>query len=216
MVQRYSNTYQIILLKEKKVKYQNRYIYPIMALKTFSIGQYTIRKGTIGGYVESRRNIVGVSWVFPHSIVTGNSKITNSIIEKGSIICNANIEYATISNSQIIGNSKGIIIKSSVIDNTYVYDEAFISGAFIAGPANEIFKNAHIESRDNIISLVNVILGENAFITNNNDCISQGDFTLYRCNDKKIRYYYKGNCYILTEGPKKIEEKFIINGYKFI
>ena len=181
-----------------------------MALKTFSIGQYTIRKGTIGGYVESRNNIVGVSWVFPHSIVTGDSKITNSIIEKGCIICDASIEYATISNSQIIGDKKGVVIKNAVIDNSYIYDEAFISGAFIAGQANEILRNAHIESCNSIITLVNVVLGENAIVRSNDDYTSQGDLTLYRCTDKKFRYYCKGKCYVLGEGPTEIEEKIIL------
>lgn len=209
MSRKYSNPYSVYLLKEKGIRFQNRYVYPIVAAKTFLIGQYTIRKGTVGGYVESRQNIEGNSWVFPHCVVYGNSRVNNSIIAENSVIFNSDIEYGTISNSQIVGNKKGIIIKNSIIDNSYISDEAYISGVFLAGQGNEVFRNARIESKLNIITLVNVTLGENALIHSTQDCISDENVTLYRCLDGKLRYYYSEQLYMLGEGPKEIEEKIV-------
>lgn len=197
------------LIKENQIIYKGHHLYPIMALYTFNIGEYTVKRGTIGGYIESTNNLSQKdAWIFPHSIVYGNSKIENSIIKSGCEIYNAIIKGSDIEKSTIIGNNKGVNIKSSCVVNATISDEVKIYSCFIYGESTEIFSNALLKGKFPDTLIRNAKIGKDAFITRNGDCIATDVLTLYNCTDNMQRYYHDGNYYILGQGPQNIEKEF--------
>ena len=76
-----------------------------------------VKVGDIGGYIESEDNLPNTtddkSWVEASSVVIGNSRITDSIINSTCDIIDSTISYGSIINSgSVIMNS--VIIKSNI------------------------------------------------------------------------------------------------------
>ena len=87
------------LLKNVYIIHDGRKLYQIKALKSFGF----IKKGTIGGYIESENNFspFGDSWIYDNAKVYGNAYVGN----------NAKV----YSNAQLYGNA-------------IVYGNAYVSG----------------------------------------------------------------------------------------
>ena len=109
------------LLIDNSINYDGRILYKIKALKDFE----DIKKGDIGGYIESEKNLSQEdgSWVCGNSNVYGDAIIRDSIIKdsiiKDSHICEAiifdsDIEHSTIQNSHIVYSN---VYKSSICES---------------------------------------------------------------------------------------------------
>ena len=111
------------ILKNTKVRFFGREIYRIKALKDFG----NVKKGDIGGYVESEKNLSqeGDCWIYDNVVACDNS-----IVRDNAVACDNSVvgghakvkDYATVSgNSIICGNS-------IVCDNAKIKDYAIVSG----------------------------------------------------------------------------------------
>lgn len=96
------------LLENDKIQYNEKILYRIKALCTFTdINEFKIREGDLGGYIESERNLSheGLCWVYESARIYDNAKV----YENAKVYGNAKIQnYADITGSAII--KQGIII----------------------------------------------------------------------------------------------------------
>lgn len=112
-----------IFLIEKKEKP----LYRVIAEKDFQVttknGSVCIRKGELGGFIESEQNLsqTDSSWIIDLSAICGTSQISNSFIYSSCTIKDCIIKNSFIKNSKLkdsnIENSK---ITSNVIFNSFV------------------------------------------------------------------------------------------------
>ena len=129
------------LLSDDTITLNNITLRRIRALKDFG----TIKKGTLGGYIESDNNLShnGTAWIHDNAKVFGDALITddahvhrNAIIKDKTLIeddafvtDNAIIQdHASVSDSAIIRDNARIYNNASVYGNALIQDKASISG----------------------------------------------------------------------------------------
>ncbi|RLC85695.1 MAG: hypothetical protein DRJ03_10920 [Chloroflexi bacterium] len=104
------------------LRYKGRFLYRIRA--TRDIPHHGIRKGTVGGFVESMRNLTENAWI------SGDAKVYGNACVRGT---------ACICHKSEVGGSAIVDGQAEVSNNAQAYDRAQISG------------NAHVFGRAHIL-----------------------------------------------------------------
>ena len=138
------------IVKTDNIVHDGKTLYRIRALKDFvNVFGEQIRKGELGGYIESENNLSqkGTCWISDNAKVFSNATVCdNATICANAIICdNATIcANATVSGSaKVYGNAK-VYDEAEVCGNAKVYDKAGVyDEARVFGEA-AIFGNALI------------------------------------------------------------------------
>lgn len=134
------------ILKDTKERFLGREVYRIRALKNFS----DVKKGDIGGYVESKRNLSqeGDCWIYDnaiacdYSVVCDNAKVCdNAIVRDYVVICG----HAIIRDNTMICDSAIVCNYAKVCDNSVVYGYVIIDGWTIVWGSNIIRGNNRIQ-----------------------------------------------------------------------
>ena len=111
------------ILKDTEKDFFGRKVYRIKALKDFS----DIKKGDIGGYVESEYNLSqkGDCWIYDEAVACDNSVVCNNAVVCGNSIARDNSKicgYARVGgNSTVYGCVR-------LCGDTIVYDYAVVCG----------------------------------------------------------------------------------------
>jgi len=104
-------------LTSEKIRYRGKTLYRIRAIKKISV--HNVKKGDLGGYVESLDNLSDNAWVSGKAMVYGNAKISeNALIADNAVV---------FGNSDISGDVK-ICGNARVFDNPAIYGNAKIYG----------------------------------------------------------------------------------------
>ena len=208
--------YKILKDNYKKICIDNIdiIVYRIKALKDFG----DVKKGDIGGYVQSKENLsqLGDCWIYNDAIVSENAKIEdnakiydnvnaygdalirdNATIHNNSIIRNYAIVMgsAQIHDFAIIENNAKVAGKSIIFDNALICENSLISGNSIIKDNCTIFRNAVVS---NSLIFGKASIGEDAIIYNSNDYVSisnvnNNSLTVFRDKDNKLNVIY-ANC----------------------
>lgn len=166
------------LLSDDTVTVNNVTLRRIRALKDFG----TIKKGTLGGYIESDNNLShsGTAWIHDTAKVFGNALVTDDAHVHGNVIIkdkalvendafvtdNAIIQdHASVSDSAIVRDEARIYNNASVYDNALIQNKASISGNA------QIYGNAAItgtsQITDNALVYGKATLRGNVIVTGN-------------------------------------------------
>ena len=107
-----------------------------------------IKKGDLGGYVESERNLSQYDncWIYDNAIVFGNTKVIQS-----ANVC----EYAQISDNAII------IGYATIMGHSKICDHAKIGGRALIAERAEIDENAELLDSNDYITLTGFGLTHN-------------------------------------------------------
>ncbi len=136
-------------LMEKKYKlvdgksvYINRKmgVYLIVALKSFS----NVRKGEIGGYIESEKNLSqkGDCWVYDNAIVCGEAIVCdNAQVSGNAIVC----DRAVVCDNAIVKDNARILDYAVIQDNARIFGNAIVKNDSWIGK-NKIVKDNDIVS----------------------------------------------------------------------
>lgn len=109
------------ILMDNSIMYGKHKLYRIRALKSFG----DVRKGEIGGYVESVCNLSqkGTCWIYDDAKACGFSQIRSNAKLKGNAIAEG---YAIVQSSAIVKDQANVMAKSVVKDYAIVKDCAKI------------------------------------------------------------------------------------------
>ena len=207
-------------------------LYRIKALKDF----YDVKKGDIGGYVESENNLsqLGDCWiydnakVYDNAFVMGNARVEdNARVHNNAQVCDNAIVRDNVQvwdNARVCDNAK-VFVNAQVCDNAIVRDDARVfvnaqiyDNAVVVGNAKvcdnaEIGGKARIEG--NTVIQGNAIICGDAIISSNKDYIvfknwwSSGRyFTWTRSNNMwKAGCFYGSGEKLIAKAYKDSEEK---------
>lgn len=132
-----------IINKKEKILYQ------IVAEKDF----FDIKKGTIGGYIESEQNLSqeGNCWVYDNGLVMDNALVQGDARIVGNAMISRN---AFIDEKAIVGGHAKVSDNSEIYGHAYVGDNAEIFGFSLIGGytrclKNSIYNNAKIIEEKN-------------------------------------------------------------------
>jgi hypothetical protein len=53
-------------------------LYRIKAVKDFTVGNYNVNKGELGGFIQSVKNLSGNAWVYDDAWVFGNAQVSGN------------------------------------------------------------------------------------------------------------------------------------------
>lgn len=159
-------------------------LYRIKALK--DIKPFVAKKGELGGWVESEKNILGdFAWVGDEAKVYGDAVVTENaeVLNYAEVFDNAVIQGKAVvkNNARVYGNA---VIDSSIIkDNakvnaearveglSEVTDDALVSGFSVISGTAKIMGNAIING-DQVCISSSESIGEDAYIESEKDYIS--------------------------------------------
>lgn len=153
------------------------------------LGEKDISEGTLGGWIESERNLSGYSWVDGDAEVFGNVRVVNSFVLGSSIVRdNAVVKESTVwENSLIEGDAE--IERSLVSGHVRIGGSSVLEKSVFAG-YGVINGNSHLDScfcRNNVNvtdSWLRYVCMEGDFAVKEKqlDCTTEGD--------KMMRYGY--------------------------
>ena len=135
-------------LTEESINYCSKILYRIEALKDFD----DIKKGNIGGYVESENNLSqeGNCWIYDNAKVFDSAKVFNN----AKICVNAKV----FGEAQVYNNAL-------VCDKALICRNAEICGNTMVGGNSEVYDNAKVYGNAKILG--NSIIYGNALIYGN-------------------------------------------------
>ncbi|AWB52370.1 hypothetical protein [Pasteurella multocida] len=119
------------LLKNDMVKFENKTLYRIRALRRFG----DIIAGQLGGYIESENNLDhdGNAWVADNALVYDNAFVSDNALVSGNAWVFGN---ARIYNNAWVFEDAQVYGDAYVLDNAQVYGNSFIYGnAWVRGNA---------------------------------------------------------------------------------
>lgn len=101
-------------LTDEKIKYNDKTLYRIQALKDFG----DVKAGDLGGWVESERNLSqeGNCWVYDKAKVFDNALVSDNVRVFGNA--------CVFENARVLGNAR-------VFGIAYVYGDVWVYGGFI-------------------------------------------------------------------------------------
>ena len=143
-------------LTDETIEYLGHILHRIKALKDFG----DIKKGDLGGYIESERNLSyeGDCWVGGNAKVFDNAWIYNNAM----VFHNAQVfgfacvyDYAMIKDNAEIWGHACIINDASVVDNAKIYNYAIIKECSVVGDYAKISNDAIIKSNDDYMVFKN-------------------------------------------------------------
>lgn len=129
------------IIENQTIKYEGRTLYRIKALKNFVPirSDKPIIKGTIGGYVESEKNLSqkGTCWIDKDAI-----SMDNALVQEKAFIT----DKAIIKNDAWVEGAAYIGGQTIVSDNAYITDNATITGKSIIKDCSEVSDLAIVEN----------------------------------------------------------------------
>jgi carbonic anhydrase/acetyltransferase-like protein (isoleucine patch superfamily) len=163
-------------LAENPIKFGNKTLFQIQALKDFS----DVKAGDLGGYIEQESNLSqeGSCWIYHNAKVYGSAEVSGN-----AIVCNNAKVYddVRVGGNARVFNYAEVYHNAKVFDNAIVYDNAEVyhnakiygnaivsdnakiyGDALVYGSA-EVFGNATV-SDDAIVS-DNAIVGDSAIVS---------------------------------------------------
>ena len=144
-------------LTDDKIQHNGRTLYRIRALKDIPIQH--VKKGDLGGYVESLKNLDNNAWVSDNAWVFGDAKVFGNADVFG--------DAKVFGNARVFGNAKvfddvkvfddaKVFGDAEVFDDAEVFGDAKVSGnAEVYGNARvfgnaEVFGKAKVKNNDNV------------------------------------------------------------------
>lgn len=127
------------ILKDDFIEFDDRKLYRIRALKDF----HNVKKGKVGGYVESERNLSheGEAWVYSDAWVSGDARVSGNARIAGD--------------ARILGNAR-IAGDAWVLGDAWVSGDAWVLGdAWVSGDAR-ISGDARVLNRHSVVWFSNV------------------------------------------------------------
>ena len=120
--------------EEKVASDQVTILHRIQANRDLSfINEKDVPEGTLGGWIESEKNLIGYSWVGDNAEVYGQARVTNSVILGNSIVK----DEAVVKESTIWGDSQVIdaaeVEESLISGYVRIADSAFIEKTVFTG-----------------------------------------------------------------------------------
>ena len=184
------------IIKNDSKNYKGITVYRIKALKSFVISGVMVKTNTLGGYIQSEKNLShdGMCWVESESIVVGNATVKeNAFIRKGSFI----LDYATICGNSFISNS--LVSGSSKIRNFAIVKDSEVFGS------SKIYGFANVTHSK---------VGSNATITNFSEVQNSEihDSAVIRDNANILKSQVYNNAII--EGDANIKNSIISDNVK--
>ena len=198
------------VLTDYSMNYHGHILYRIKAVKDFG----DVRKGTLGGYVESESNLshLGCCWIYDNAKVYGKAQVLNdakifhnarifgdAVIYDYVYICNNVKVYgkaAIFGHAQIFGDAQvfgdAIVRDRAVIyDYAKVYGHAFIRDCQIGCNAKvfgktQVFNDASILGDSKVYGKVRVC--NNAYICDA-EIKSEKDYAVYKNTWSSGRYF---------------------------
>lgn len=178
-------------LTDQTIVYDGVILHRIKALRTFHCQLHVIKKGQLGGYIQSETNLAQAdnAWVADHAKVYGDAKVLNN-----AYVCHE----ATVRGNACISDNAQVIDNAIVEDFAHVYNNAMVIGnAVVAGRA-KIFGDAEVKDDAYINGDVSLdgfaYIDGTAKIRSNNDHIGISWFTndvahihAFLCSDNNIR-----------------------------
>ncbi|WP_281713783.1 hypothetical protein [Anaerotignum lactatifermentans] len=151
------------------IAFTDRKIFRIKAVRSFG----NIEKGTIGGYVESEKNLSheGNCWVsddaavFEDAIVRENAVVSGNSWIRGHAIISGNAsvkENAFVNNFAIVKDNANVTGKARILGNTRVIDNAYVTDRA------KVYQNAiisgHAQIKDHARVLGDSLVTENSYV----------------------------------------------------
>lgn len=158
--------------KDLSIEHEGKKLYRIEATK--NVKAYQVKKGDLGGFIESYDNLTGNAWVGDNAMVWGNAIVTDN----ACVRCNAKVcgdififDNAYVGGAARIKDSARIYGNARVIGNAEISGNAVVFGfALVLGHA-KINKNAAVYNRarvdDSAVVTDNAKVLGNAFIFDN-------------------------------------------------
>lgn len=158
--------------KDLSIEHEGKKLYRIEATK--NIKAFQVKKGDLGGFIESYNNLTGNAWVGDNAMVWDNAIVTDN----ACVCCNARVWGDTfIFDNAFVGGAARIKDSARIYGNARVIGNAEISGnavvfgfALVLGHA-KINKNAAVSNRawvgDRVVVTDNAKILGNAFIFDN-------------------------------------------------
>lgn len=179
------------LLKDDVIWIDNKKLYRIQALKSFS----NIDAGDLGGYIEKESNLShsGDCWVYDNARVYENAKVLNDAV----VYDNARVygEARISNNSQVYDNAK-VYGNASIFGYALVYRDSTIYGNAMVYDNAEVYGHARIFNDAIICDYADVCgcaeisgwakIASDAFVTN--------------CKISKTAIIYDNGDYVVLKG----------------
>ena len=154
------------LREDLSIEFRSRTLYRIEALK--DLPQHNVKKGDIGGYVESYDNLLWEAWiggfakvfgdarVFGSAKVSGNSRVFGDAKVYGcsQIVGDAQVcGYALVYGNALVDDDSRVYGNAQVYDNAFVFGNARVHGsAQVCGSACVLFGN--IKKRGDVKNII--------------------------------------------------------------
>ena len=131
-----------ILTEEFKVLEDGTKVFRIKATKAFQ----NIKKGDLGGFVESEDNLFGTSWVYDDCIVSGNSVVNekskvknNSVLENNSVVKNSVVKNKLVLKKSSVDDLvlKKLVVNKLNVERSEVYNSIMYNEKIV----NKVIKN---------------------------------------------------------------------------
>ena len=157
------------LVKSESIVYNGKTLYRIRALRDFiTVSGRTIKKGDLGGYVESEDNLSqeGNCWIFDNAKVYGNAKVFDDAIVNDSacifdsaVVCGAAeiYNFAEISDNAIVCGGAMVSQRAIVFNEAKVFGNAWLYGTAKIGDKLSLNKGEYIFKSLDVEEIVNEI-----------------------------------------------------------
>lgn len=172
------------ILEDSFIIFNGKKLYRIQATENFS----EIRKGDIGGYVESPINLAhrGYCWIYDDSIVCGNAHVCE----------NAEVRDKSIVMGDVYIGGYALVSNSDISDNAVLFECATFTNLDGNRERNKVYGKARITSGWPIFGGGADIASKKDFLHVENMGISQDKSVLYyKSNKGNISVVYDGRVY---------------------
>lgn len=143
--------------KDLSIEFEDRTLYRIEALK--DLPKHNVKKGDIGGFVESYDNLADAAWVGGDAKVYDNAKVTGDawVYDNARVFDNAEVSWHALvrGNAKVFGNAQvcdyaQVFGNAQVCGHSWVYEDATVcdnarvfDNAAVCGTAR-VFGNARV------------------------------------------------------------------------
>ena len=140
-------------LTNETITFDGHTLYRIKACKDFTLDSgVIIKKGNLGGYVESEKNLsqAGNSWVFDNAKVFSKAEVIENAIAFGNaVVC----DNSLLRGSAIVCNNAIVRESSHICDNAIIRDNAVVGNGVKVYGCADINANAYINEQYHFLSV---------------------------------------------------------------
>lgn len=148
--------YEILMGKEYTKEVFGRPVYRIRALRDFDHPSLSVKRGQLGGFVESEANLshTGTCWIADDAIVSENAKVSGHALVRNKAIVEDYVQitghasvsgFAVISNSVVIKDNATVDEHAAIDGNVVVFERARITGNTSVHDYATVAGNAYIK-----------------------------------------------------------------------